>query len=466
MTDVLLICTKPCLAGVFRVYCLRMKLLKHALKLSPVVYVTRDLERATGLSRAYQSYYIITNHGPFAKEYAKKNKNVLVIKSKEKLDTRELLVHPKTIAFVNTLQNPKIIVFKNTKQIETICSEKKWPLLNPPAELASRVEEKISQLEWLGDLQKYVPPHQVMLCKNLTLPITCHTKPAHGDGAWTKYIVQFNRAHTGSGTMLIESEKQINELKEKFPNREVRVTKCIKGPALTSNNVVWGKKVLIGNNSYQITGLPPFTENEFATIGNDWALPTQLLGNKQIRQIRQIVTAIGKKLIKDGWKGLFGIDIILDEKTGKIFLIEINARQPASTTFESALQRAVILSRAKNLSPKSLRSFVSTQDDKIATTFEAHLAALLGLETRNYELGTVTDGAQIIKRMNNEQLTMNKPKTKIIVNALKNLTLNVIEYNNIEPGADWLRIQNKKGIMAGHNTFNERGIKIKNILKK
>jgi hypothetical protein len=39
-----------------------------------------------------------------------------------------------------------------------------------------------------------------------------------------------------------------------------------------------------------------------------------------------------------GWRGLFGIDVIKDLERNAIHLIEINARQPASTSFEAKLQ--------------------------------------------------------------------------------------------------------------------------------
>ena len=96
--------------------------------------------------------------------------------------------------------------------------------------------------------------------------------------------------------------------------------------------------MLLGNISYQITGLKPFTDLPFSTIGNDWALPHKYLSKKQISQYKKIATDVGLKLQKAGWKGLFGIDVVVDDKTNKLYLLEINCRQPASTTYESQLQ--------------------------------------------------------------------------------------------------------------------------------
>ncbi len=402
-----------------------MQTLKKALKTQPVVYVTRDIERAIGI-HDYKNYYIITNHTPFAKSMAKHSSNIIIVKNKKLLSTHELLEQPSVKKFINKLKLPAIVVFKNTSPIEKICAVNGWKLLNPPAELSGMVEQKISQIKWLGTLAKYLPPHELKLCKDLK---------------WKneKFIVQFNFAHTGGGTILIESEKQIQELAKQFPNREIRVSKFISGPIFTNNNVVWDKEVLIGNINYQITGLPPFTDLPFATIGNDWTLPRKLLSNKQIKQYKKMAEDIGKKLAKDGWKGLFGIDVVSEEKTGKLYLIEINARQPASTTYESQLQRKA--------------TSYKLQATSLLTTFEAHLAALLELRTPNSELRTITDGAQIIQRVT-------PTSYKLQPTSFTQFTL--IPYTNTAPGSDLLRIQSKQGIMAEHNKFNDIGKEILN----
>ena len=291
----------------------------------PTIYITRDIERAMGLNFNTRGYYIISNYSDFAKSIIKNKNSILLLKEKEQLDTWQLLKNRKVVKFINKIDSPNILVFKNTTQIEQICKENNWNLLNPSAKLANKIEEKISQVEWLGELKKYLPPTKVKICKDVR----------YKDES---FILQFNRSHTGSGTILIESKKQLGEIQKKFPQRNVRITKYIEGPVFTSNNIVAKNKILIGNINYQITGLRPFTNQKFATIGNDWGVVKKMLDGKQIKQFKKIVNEAGEKMQQDGWKGLFGIDIVVEKSTGKLYLIEINARQPASATFESQLQ--------------------------------------------------------------------------------------------------------------------------------
>ncbi len=384
-------------------------------------YVCRDLERAMGDCLDLKQYRIITNETEFSRHLARQYKNIILIKETNQLDTFHLLQHPKTKKLIKKTDH--ILVFKNNAVIENFCREQKWKLLNPSTKLAEKVENKISQIAWLEKLEKYLPAHRVDLCENV---------------AWRgePFIIQFNHSHTGSGTFLIDSKKDLDELQQKFPKRQVRIVEYIKGPVFTSNNIVWGDTVITSNISYQITGLPPFTDSAFATIGNDWNLSHQLLNSTQVKQYEQMVDALGKKLRAEGWKGLFGVDVIMEEKTGKLYLLEINARQPASTTFESELQRATILNEGNN--------------NKRMTTFTAHLASLLGVKQHKTELVKITDGAQIIQRVT-------KKISQVNFNLKHDNLINTIPYKNHEPDADLFRIQLNAGIMKKHATLNKLG---------
>jgi len=391
---------------------------------NPIIYVARDLERALGLPLATGSYFIISNYSAFAKTLVGARKNVLLVKNDRILDTRELLDLPQVKRFINKIKKPNIVVFKNTSQIEEICRKNNWKLLNPSAALSNKIEEKISQVEWLGDLAKFLPAHNILECSQVK---------------WKgeKFILQFNRAHTGSGTILIENAKQLQEIKKQFPKRPVRITKYIVGPAFTNNNIVWDKKILIGNINYQITGLKPFTNRSFATVGNDWALPHKILSKKQLKEYDKIALAVGKKMIQSGWRGLFGIDVIVDEKTGKLYLIEINARQPASTSFESSLQQV--------------------KNKNGLTTFAAHLLALLDKKNTLERLVEIKDGAQIVQKV----VPAEKPvDPKLLTYNIKKFSKEgwgVFLYDNTEPEKDWIRIQSQTGMLAEHNNVNRQG---------
>ncbi|MFA6404777.1 MAG: hypothetical protein WCW03_02145 [Candidatus Paceibacterota bacterium] len=394
-----------------------------------IVYVTRDIERALGVL-PNDNYMIVSNKTSYSEKILKNlnntnnsiGNNILLIENATILDTAELLEQNKVRDYINQ-NDSTVLVFKNTSLIEDIVKKNGWNLLNPPSTLAEKYENKITQVEWLGELAKYLPPHSISLAKNLK---------------WSDQpiVVQWAHGHTGDGTILVNSQKELDTIQAKFPERLARATTFINGPSFTVNMVVAPNTILIGNISYQITGLPPFTDNRFSTIGNDWGkIVPALLNKSEVEYIHQIAREIGEKMHKDGWKGLFGIDIIKEEKTGKIFLIEINARQPASTTFESQLQ---------------------SRYGGQTSVFEAHLLALQDIQIER-PIIEIEEGAQIIQRVTKDITNISKS----VIDSLESSGYNVIAYSNTEINSDLVRIHSNKGIISKHNQFNEAGEKIR-----
>jgi len=355
----------------------------ETLKNHPIIYITRDLDRALGLPLDTEGFFIIANSTSIAKAIAQGHDNILLIEGAELLDTWQLMEHAETKNFVRRLaisnERLAILVFKNSRKIELIRKKNNWRLLNPSAEMIQKIEGKVLQEIFLPELSPLYPPHSIQVLSSVTNPEAS--------------IIQFNHSHTGEGTLLIQSKDQLKALQTKFPKREVRITQFIDGPILTNNNIAHNHGVLVGNISYQITGLKPYTNNPFATVGNDWGMVKKLITEKQIEEYRLIAARVGEVLKNKGWRGLFGIDVILEQATGKLFLLEINARQPQSATFESELQSRLQTSDYR-LQHRTVDRSLST----VVTTFEAHIASLLDLNLSGYQLIPISDGRQIIDR--------------------------------------------------------------------
>lgn len=380
------------------------KNLEETMQKKPVLYITRDRERALGMEEK-KGYSIISNE------------------NNETLDTFDLLKSIRVEKFMKENPTASILVFQNNSRIERLCKEKGWKLLNPNAELSKKVEEKLSQIEWLNELTNLLPPHKVTKLKNVMW---------QGE----KFVLQFNHSHTGEGTYIIDSEENLGVLVRDFPDREARIAEYIDGPVFTANVVV-GNEILVGNISYQITGIKPFTDVPFATIGNDWALPYKILKKEEGAEIERMARVIGARLKNDGWLGLFGIDVIQDRETRKIYLLEINARQPASTTFESELQRG-------------------TGDE--LTIFEAHIFALLKNSLSNIKIQRINSGAQIVQRVtkNINAKNIKVDEIELVKNGFK-----MIRYDNTTLNKDLLRVQSKNAFMEAHCKLSKDGLLVR-----
>jgi len=363
----------------------------------PLFYITRYKERGSGLGELV-NYKIIATIPP--------------------KDTAEILEE-------KSLPLSSIIVFKNNVKIQRLAKQKKLKLLNPDYHLVEKYENKISQYKWLKTIIPASLPKTVITTPNKN----SFQKLSKALGG--PFIGQFNRSHTGQGTLLISQAKQWKELIEKFPQRQIKCTRFINNPVTTVNVCLWQKCVLIGTPSYQITGLKQLTDFPYSTTGNDWSLAQKTLNLNDFKTIKALSEKIGQAMIKNGWQGLFGIDFI---KGKKWLVIEINARQPASTGLETTLQK---------------------KQGKGITIFAAHVAALLRLplpetcEQVEESFQKINQGSQIIiRKKNKNSLKFKKfsyPDIKIIKGDLKTKKHNT----------ELFRIQNlKSGFISKNNQLN------------
>ncbi len=394
----------------------------HFLHNNPVCYVTWDIERALGLPLDTPGYFIIANATPFAKKVANGHANVLLLAAEQLLTTAQLLEHPAAQEFI-AKHNAQVLVYINNAKKEQLAQQFGFELLNPQRVLSDEFDQKISQTKWLAELQDLLPAHTL----NELSEVVWDGEP---------FVLHYNMGFAGNGTFFITQESELQELQRVFPRREVRVSEYIEGFTLTNNNVVTDADVLIGALSYQINGQAPFYNHRGTTIGNDWGVVGSLLTSEQHEQYKAIVRQVGAKLQASGWRGLFGIDCLVEASTGKLFLIEINARQPASATYESALQLA--------------------HDATGMTVFGAHVAALLGLELAQ-DLVRITAGAQIVVRQEKNK-TVDRAAS---IARLAELPVRIIEHYTADEGSEIIRVQSQQSIMQAHNEFSDLG---KNII--
>jgi hypothetical protein len=108
-------------------------------------------------------------------------------------------------------------------------------------------------------------------------------------------------------------------------------------------------------------------------------------------------------------------------------------RHPASTTYESWLQQ------------------ITKHTNTSITTFEAHLASLLNLDVTTYRLIPLIKGAQIIKRVIENQPDISLAQKRILQKKLAQQGFTTILYQNKNIGGESLRIQSKSSIMKTHN---------------
>ncbi|OGY60131.1 MAG: hypothetical protein A3F24_02950 [Candidatus Colwellbacteria bacterium RIFCSPHIGHO2_12_FULL_44_17] len=391
-------------------------------------YVTKDIERALGIDfEKYSDVRVVSNHSPLA-DLFKKFYPARILLKEEGGSTLELL-EKIALEIQKKDKNPEIIVFKNSSQIERCIKKNKWTLLNPKAKLIEKFEHKINQYNLLKNVKGIrLPETKIAVLEKLDFE-----KIKKELGA--PFILQYNLGHTGSGTKIIDEAKTLEEEKTKYPKREAKITKFIYGDCVTLNACVLETEIAVGAISLQLTGINGLTDNKLATVGNDWAYVENNLDKKQLEGIKKIAVRVGEVMREAKWKGLFGLDIIVEKETKDLYVIEINARQPASASFETRLRNL-----QKENGPMDWH-YTALKDKNISIEAEKAIrASQMFLRKQN---GALAERFQKIDKVGEYDSALNLIEEKALFELEDKSDLFVIPQNKKEykPNEEIVRIQ-------------------------
>jgi hypothetical protein len=149
-------------------------------------------------------------------------------------------------------------------------------------------------------------------------------------------LIQFDRGWAGSTSYFIRNRKQLEDLKVRYPVKKVKVVRFVKGKTILNNACIFQDQVIVGLPAQQINALRGFTSLPGATCGRQW--PANL-EEGQKKEIDNLTRKTGKLMVNFGYRGYFGLDFIVEDETGKIYLSENNARLTASAPFFSKLEQ-------------------------------------------------------------------------------------------------------------------------------
>lgn len=309
---------------------------------SPTIfYICNDFERALGLEKVLPNYHIVCidyNEGIeaardagikiFCLEEALSKKNPIYRNSNRLLNVNEVQEYIKT----NTPkgETPNVMFFKIAANIEQTCKRLGYKILNTSTELNQAFELKLSQYEKLHKTVRFPETHVDQL-QNVTYE-ELTTKLG------SPFVIQYDRGHTGSSTVFVDTKEVFENERSLFPSRTAKFSQKIEGNAWTLNACVTRDGIAYGGLCFQITGITQCTSKKGGTVGNDWSA-TDTLSEKTLEQIKTITVDSGEVMKKSGYRGLYGLDLIVDPQ-GEVYFIEINARQPASTGLHTKLMLA------------------------------------------------------------------------------------------------------------------------------
>ena len=147
---------------------------------------------------------------------------------------------------------------------------------------------------------------------------------ADGAGLGHDLVVQTPYGDSGQTTFFIARERDWKRDEKKIAGQQVKVMKRIEPRELAIEGVITRYGTLVGPLMAELVGFEELTPYDGGWCGDD--VSPELLTDKQRRVAREHTIAMGERLRREGYRGYFELDFLLDADTGDIWLGELNPR--------------------------------------------------------------------------------------------------------------------------------------------
>jgi len=308
------------------------------LKDTPLFFFSRDSERSLGLESVLENYFIAAVESNYISHSLAKVKQDGIKVTQEDGDvlrtdsTLELVKNQKVQEWIRQKAPNKFYAqfFHFNQPAVAVLENLGGTVLNVSADLNRKFEGKLSQY-------KVFEENSIPTPKAIITSVSEVTWDSLKTGLGTdKFVIQEDRAHTGTGTHFIDSESGLLYIQKQLDGNTVKVSQMIEGHSYTINGCVTKKGVFVAGLQYQITGIKDLTPGKGSTIGNDWTHGYRSVTPEMRTHIFEVTKKIGEVMQKDGFRGLYGIDLVV--KDNEYFVIEINARQTANIPMQTKLE--------------------------------------------------------------------------------------------------------------------------------
>jgi hypothetical protein len=261
-----------------------------------------------------------------------------------KYNSLSVLKSEKIIKKLNSLGKVSLFVYKSSQNIENQAGKLGFKILTNRAGIRDRLENK---------------DRFTKILKQLNLNTIPDKKYKLSDFSWTK-IVEFQKQFGpkvvlrlpevtrggGVGISFVKTRtdflrflKRKKQLAQTYDLKNVVIAKFIYGPSPSITGCATKYGTLAGVLQTQILDIPEVIDVKTGSgmfCGHDWSFKTYSF--KIQAQAENIVKKFGAYIYKKGYKGIFGLDLLIDEQSNRVYACECNPRYTGAFPVFTMLQ--------------------------------------------------------------------------------------------------------------------------------
>lgn len=242
--------------------------------------------------------------------------------------------------YLSEIKEPfKFVVYKSMGKFEEIIAEKGWDFVGNKREIRDKYENKKYFKELLRELGVKTIPGENYEIKDLNYKIIEEYKQKYNVEMVVLQIAEATWGG-GTGTFFIKDEEDYNkyesrtlELFEKLKDTEKEIKTVNVAPFITgiSSSVpccATKYGTFVGSIQTQLVDVPEvnakLNNRSGVYSGHDWVVNE--FSEKSQKQAEEIAKKFGDYIYSQGYKGIFGIDLITTED-GEVWPVECNPRE-------------------------------------------------------------------------------------------------------------------------------------------
>jgi hypothetical protein len=215
---------------------------------------------------------------------------------------------------------PKVAMVFFDSQTEDICRELGYDLILPPASLRQHLDSKIVTTR-LGN-EAGAPSVPNVLTR--VVDWAGLQKVAEKAGLGDELVVQTPYGDSGKTTFFISSEADWKKHSADIVGEEIKVMRRINNRPVAVEAVLTRCGTIVGPFMSELIGYKRLTPSRGGWCGNEM-FPEVLTGESR-RTATQLVRRLGDRLAKEGYRGFFEVDVLVDTDTAEVYLGELNPR--------------------------------------------------------------------------------------------------------------------------------------------
>jgi predicted ATP-grasp superfamily ATP-dependent carboligase len=246
-----------------------------------------------------------------------------------------------------------LLVYKSTIGVETLADEMGWNIIGNRTEVKDKFENKAYFRKALVEAGISPIPGDIYSPHEITYDLVLKLQSEYYGNEAKPLVFQIAEmtAGGGTGTAFISNRQEFDAFMEKLtiklsekrknPIENITIAKFIEGESCSIAACVTKKGTITARIQTQIQDIPEVRllgEGSGLFCGHDWSYKDYAEDLQS--QAQEIARKFGDFIGKQGYKGIFGLDLMVNESEGIVYPVECNPRYtdafPILTMMQSA----------------------------------------------------------------------------------------------------------------------------------